>query len=74
MKRRTFLGAASAAAVGTTTIAAPAITKGIRELKLVSSFTTGTVYAIAEHLTQVSDGRLRVKGSRVRRCRRDSSV
>lgn len=62
MKRRTFLGAASAAAVGTTTIAAPAITKGIRELKLVSSFTTGTVYAIAENLTQVSDGRLRVKG------------
>ena len=61
MKRRTFLASAGTAAAAST-LPAPAIAQGIRELKLVSSFPVfPAIRLLADTITELSEGRLRVK-------------
>ena len=69
MKRRQFLatGAATGAAVAGTTVSAPAVSRGLKELKLVTSFTPnfpglGTSAArVARRITAATDGRVTVR-------------
>ncbi len=61
MKRRGFLSA-SAIAAAASTFPAPAIAQGIRELKLVCSFTKSPIYErFGSYVTKASGGRLSVK-------------
>ncbi len=61
MKRRTFLTAAGTAAAAST-FPAPAIAQGIRELKLVCSFTKAPWFErFGSYVTKASGGRLNVK-------------
>ena len=60
MNRRALLTATGAAAAASS-LPAPAIAQGIRELKLVSSFGIDDVTRIARAITESSDGRLSVK-------------
>lgn len=63
MKRRTFLAAASST-VAASTLSAPAISQGIRELKLVQSWPASVTYAnalFARLIAESSDGRMKIK-------------
>jgi TRAP-type mannitol/chloroaromatic compound transport system substrate-binding protein len=61
MKRRTFLASAGTAAAAST-FPAPAVSQGIRELKLVSAYPkVPRTELLARTITEVSGGRLRVK-------------
>ena len=69
MKRRQFLttGAATGAAVAAATVSAPAISQGMKEMKLVTSFPKnfpglGTSAArVAKRITAATNGRVQVK-------------
>ncbi|NIP67935.1 MAG: ABC transporter substrate-binding protein, partial [Planctomycetales bacterium] len=61
MKRRAFLAATGAAAAASS-FPAPAISQGIRELKLVSAYLkVPQVEMLAQSITDISGGRLQVK-------------
>jgi TRAP-type mannitol/chloroaromatic compound transport system substrate-binding protein len=70
MERRNFLKGAAiagAAAAATTTLAAPAIAQGVRELKMVMAWPKNSPGAgtsgqrVADRITLLSDGKLKVK-------------
>ncbi len=67
MDRRTFLTGVGTVAAATSTLSAPAIAKGIRELKMVTAWSKGFpglstgAERMARSITEISGGRLQVK-------------